>query len=62
MVESADERVVLSQSYTPYCMQKRNQYMVDNSDIVIAYIRRDVGGAFKTFSYAKSKNKQIILL
>ncbi|MEE1043106.1 MAG: hypothetical protein UH854_03985 [Clostridia bacterium] len=45
-----------------YAIIKSNHYMVDKSDMVIAYIRRDTGGAFKTFSYAKRKHKKIILL
>lgn len=56
MVESADEKVVLSQSYTPYCMQKRNQYMVDNSSVVLAYLRRNSGGTANTVNYAKRNN------
>ena len=47
MLEVADEKVVLSDKYTPYCMQKRNQYMVDNSGVVLAYLRRNSGGTAK---------------
>lgn len=60
MVESADEKVVLSESYTPYCMQKRNQYMVDNSRVVLAYLRKDFGGTANTVNYARRKGIEII--
>ena len=39
---------------------KRNEYMVNRSDIVIAYISHNWGGAAKTFDYAVRKGKRII--
>lgn len=38
----------------------RNRWMVDNSDIIVAYIRRDYGGAYNAVKYAEEKNKRII--
>ena len=38
----------------------RNRWMVDHSDIVIAKIWRNFGGACETVEYAKAKNKIII--
>ena len=43
-----------------FAISKRNEYMVDNSDTIISFINHTYGGAFKTFSYAKRKAKQII--
>ena len=37
ILNSADFVNVLSESYTNFCMQKRNEYMVDKSDIVLAF-------------------------
>ena len=37
----------------------RNKYMVDKADFIIAYIKRDWGGAFKTYRYAQQKHKTI---
>ena len=34
---------------------KRNEWMVDNSSFLIAYIDHEWGGAYKTFKYAKRK-------
>ncbi len=45
-----------------YAIIRRNEYMVDICDLLIAYIRHDFGGAYKTLSYAKRKNKKIINL
>lgn len=39
---------------------KRNEYMVDKSDIVVAYVSRKWGGAAKTFDYAVRNGKKII--
>ena len=60
MIESADDKIVLSQEYTPTCMQERNQYMVDNSGVVLAYLRRKSGGTFNTVKYAKQQSVPII--
>ena len=38
----------------------RNKKMVDRSDLVVCYILRNSGGAYKTVSYAKKLNRQII--
>ena len=41
---------------------RRNEYMVDKADLVIAYVDFKQGGAYKTLTYAKRKGKQIINL
>ncbi len=48
---------------TPYRYRivKANQYIIDQSDTVIAYVQSS-GGAAKTMQYAKRKKKQIINL
>ena len=37
ILKRADKVVTLSEHYTRFCMQKRNEYMVNKSDLVIAY-------------------------
>ena len=51
----------VSEQYSPFCMQKRNQYMIDKSDCVLAFWNQDIlqGGTVNTIRYAKSKNKHI---
>ncbi len=39
---------------------KRNQYMVDVSDVVVTYVKYKNGGAATTLKYAEKKNKRII--
>ena len=60
LLSVADEKVVLSEEYTPYCMQKRNQFMVDNSFAVLCYLNRNSGGTFNTVNYAKKQNVFVI--
>lgn len=45
-----------------FAILKRNMWMVDCADIVIAYVVYPWGGAFKTYEYAKRKNRNIINL
>ena len=44
-----------------FAISKRNEWMVDASDAVVACVTHDWGGAAKTLAYAKRKKKQIIL-
>ncbi len=43
-----------------FAILKRNEWMIDNSDFLIAYVKHSWGGAAKTLEYAK-KNKHIII-
>ena len=45
-----------------FAILKRNEWMVDSADLVIAYVKYSWGGAVKTVEYAKLKKKQIINL
>lgn len=41
---------------------KRNEWMVKNADLVIAYVRTSIGGAARTLLYAEKLGKQTIIL
>lgn len=43
-----------------FAILKRNQWMVEISDIIVSYVVHDWGGASKTLKYAKRKKKKII--
>lgn len=47
---------------TPYrlAIVKRNEWMVSQSDLVIAYVLYSWGGAARTLEYAEKKKKQVI--
>lgn len=43
-----------------FAISRRNEWMVERSDIVISGVRRSFGGAAQTLAYAKRKKKTII--
>ncbi len=45
-----------------FAISKRNEYMVQKADVVIAYVKYGFGGASTTLSYAQRKKKEIIQL
>ena len=62
LLAKCDKETLLQQNYTSDCMQKRNEYMVNNSDYVIAVWNGKPSGTRNTVEYAKKKNKVILLL
>ena len=42
-----------------FAILKRNEWMVDSADLVIAFVKYSWGGAAKTLEHAKRKKKQI---
>lgn len=45
-----------------FAISKRNEFMVDAADAIIAYIDHDWGGAYTTYSYAKRNSKSVLNL
>lgn len=45
-----------------FAISYRNKYMVDKSDLIIAYVSHKWGGAYKMYEYAKKEGKEIINL
>ena len=43
-----------------FAISRRNEWMVEKADVVIAYVDHDWGGAATTLSYAERKKKRII--
>lgn len=60
LLAQADRVTMVSPSYTADCMHKRNRYMVDASDVVIAVWDGSPSGTGKTVAYARSAGKQVI--
>ena len=50
----------LESSPPRFAISKRNQWMVDASDVVVAYVLHNWGGAAATLQYAKRKKKEIL--
>ena len=68
--QKTDERSLL-QSIYPECLEKapkrfaidrRNRYMIDNSDFVVTYVTVSFGGAAKFADIASRKSKKVINL
>lgn len=43
-----------------YAISRRNRWLIENSDVVVAYVQHSWGGAATTLSYAKRKGKAVI--
>ncbi len=62
ILEIADEVVYVSQFNQKGVMLRRDRYMVDSSDIVVAYLKRNSGGTYYTVKYAEKKGIDVINL
>lgn len=60
--QAVETIIVCEGGYAPWKMQKRNEWMVDNSDLVIACYDGTTGGTHNCVEYAKSKDKHIIVI
>ena len=62
LLDSCSKVTVLQLSYTPDCMQKRNQYMVDNSSLLLACFDGRPGGTMSTILYAQRQGLKTIII
>lgn len=60
VLEQCDKKVILSDDYFQGCYQKRNIFMVDNSDCVLTWYDGKAGGTRNTIDYAISKKRYVI--
>ncbi len=62
ILSCADEVKILSPFTYSSCMQHRNRRMVDDSDCVIAYVKKSSGGSYYTSSYAVLQGKKVFYI
>ena len=62
IISRCDVDTLLQTAYTADCMQKRNHYMVDQSQFVIAVWNGRPSGTGSTVRYAKEQGKQLIII
>lgn len=62
LLSLCDEKIVLHEEYTNYCMFERDRYMVDRADVVVAYLRNEHSGTAYTVNYAKKRKKALIFV
>lgn len=60
LIDAADYHTLVREEYTHDCMHKRNQYMVDNSSVLIAAYNGERGGTMMTMLYAMRQKIEII--
>lgn len=60
LLKKADEIIYISQSYTPFCIEQRNKYMVENSSHCICALRNEKSETGKTVRFALEKKLQVI--
>lgn len=60
--EKAFEVKCLSQGYYDGCMQVRNRFLVDNCNLLVAYLTKSDGGSAYTVRYAEKSGKTVINL
>ena len=56
LVKKADEQILVSDYYFNGCMLKRNRYMAERADVMIAYCKEKTGGTAYTVNYFKKVN------
>ncbi len=63
ILSNADIKSLICPSYTRFCMQKRNEYMINNSSFVIAvWNGENKGGTYNTLCYARQKHKDLVII
>ena len=62
ILSRADEVEILSDKNYTGCMHERNRRMVDDSDCVIAYVKKTSGGSYYTAAYALSNDKKVYFI
>lgn len=61
-VAASDKESMLQWRYTPDCVMKRDRYMVDKSDILLAVWDGGKGPIKRTVNYATEKGKKVMCI
>ncbi len=62
LLKQCDERTYVSHAYSPNCMMKRNEYMIDRSSVLLACFNGQSSGTMKTILYAERNGIRTIIL
>ena len=60
--KASEIKVISGGSYADWKYQKRNEFMVDNSDLLIAVFDGSEGGTSNCVDYALKNNKKVIII
>ena len=62
ILAQADSVRYIAEEYDRDCMLRRDRYMVEHSDICVAYLTRDTGGTAYTVAYALKRGIEVVNL
>jgi uncharacterized phage-like protein YoqJ len=62
LLEKCDSVYLACEEFGDDCMERRNRYMVDKCDLVLAVWSGRAGGMGDTVKYAQEKNRPIIVI
>lgn len=62
IASKCDKETLIQTHYTPDCMDKRNRYMVDHADVLIAVWDGSPSGTGKTVRYAHQQGKSVTII
>ena len=62
IASKCDKETLIQAHYSPDCMDKRNRYMVDHADVLIAVWDGSPSGTGKTVRYAHQQGKSVITI
>lgn len=62
IIERCDKETLLQKHYTSDCLFRRNRYMVDNADVLIAVWNGRPSGTGKTVMYAKERGREVYII
>lgn len=63
IIEKSYDEVIIptsSDCHFKAAIRERNKWLVENCDMLIVYIKRDYGGAYKCYKYAQKLGVSII--
>ena len=60
ILSKTTQNILVSENYFKGCMQKRNRYMADRADLLVAHLKKEQGGTAYTVNYFLKKNKEIV--
>ncbi len=64
IMDSSSQRFLVSRNFTKNCYQKRNYYLVDSSEALLAIFKEgeERSGTAQTIRYARRKRKKIFII
>ena len=62
LLARCDEQHLVQQNYSPGCMQRRNQYMVDHAALLLAAFAGLPGGTMNTILYAQRSGVETVVI